>query len=532
MTVKNRVRCMIHISLLLTCLFSFALAYSQVEQTERFEIVQRYVDEDFTIIPLKEDGIALFRKKFKIGSSNRTWELILLDSTVTSKKTMELMTENQSELIAYEHSHGFVHFLFAKNDSNGEMEVVSINLQSLDSKSITITTELKIQLTHFNKCGDNFILGGKVGEESAVLIHMPSTNNIKIIPGFFKKRTELVDVRVNENQTFNTVLISRENRDNNKIVFRTFDSFGKQLLEDDIDFDDRNLQTGISSNLKRDDLMILGTWGETGAAQSLGFYGVSVNPFADQKIQFSFLGKLEHYLDYLKPKRAARIRAKTERALEQGREPDFANYILPHSIIEYEKGFILLAETYIPSKDNGYNTRNTDPYNRGYNAYNNSYYSPYMPYYPGSGVYNINDARFYANNVNNQEEIKTMQSQVIFFDPEGNVVSDYSIDLDGVKMPTLNQVTDFYLRKNDLYFLYKNESELIIKKINLRTKEITESIQEVKMSDPEDVIRSESKDGRIRHWYGNTFYMYGYQTVKFDEGKTKDIFYINRVKIN
>lgn len=527
MTAKNRSCCVLRISVLLTCIFSFASAYAQVQQAERYEIVQRYSDEDFTIIPLKEDGIALFRKKFKFTDHNRTWELILLDSTATLKKTLELLIDNQGELVGYEHSHGFVHFLFAKNELKGEMEVVSINLQSYDQKSITITTELKIKLTHFNKCGDNFILGGQVGEESAVFIYMPSSNNFKIIPGFFKKRTELVDVRVNENQTFNTVLISRENRENNKIVFRTFDSSGKQLLEDDIAFEDRSLQTGISSNLKRDDLMILGTWGSTGANQSLGFYGVSVNPFADQKIQFTFLGKLEHYLDYLKPKRAEKIRAKTDKALEQGRQPDFTNYILPHSIIEHEKGFILLAETYIPSRDH-YNSR-YDPYSNTYNSFNTN---PYMPYYPGSGMYNTNDARFYGSNVNNQEEIKTVQSQVLFFDPEGKVVSDYSIDLDQVKIPTLNQVTDFYLSRNDLYFLYKKESELIIKKINLQTKEVTESVQEVKMSDPKDVIRSESKDGRIRHWYGNNFYMYGYQTVRFEEGKSKDIFYINRVKIN
>jgi hypothetical protein len=35
-------------------------------------------------------------------------------------------------------------------------------------------------------------------------------------------------------------------------------------------------------------------------------------------------------------------------------------------------------------------------------------------------------------------------------------------------MPSLNQITDFYLDKDDLYFLYKKESELIIKKINLQ----------------------------------------------------------------
>lgn len=526
MQTKNRLVFMIRIILSSLCILFSVSAQAQVRQAERYEIVQRYSDEDFTIIPLKEDGLALFRKKFKFNDRNRIWELILLDSTVTPRKTMELEVDNQGELMGYEHSNGFVHLLFIKNETRGDMEVISVNLSTYEFQRIKIATELKINLTHFNKCGDNFILGGDVGEEPAVFVFIPSSNNFKIIPGFFKKRTELIDVRVNDNQTFNTVLISRENRDNNQIIFRTFDSFGKQLLEDVVTIQDHSLQTGMSSNLKRDDLMILGTWGNLGASQSSGFYGVPVNPFSEQEIKFTFLGQLQHYLDHTKPKRAEKIRARTKKAMEEGGDADFSNYIVPHKIIEHEKGFILLAETYIPSKDN---------YNSRYNPYaytNNPYGSRYGSYYPGSGMYNTNDGRYYGDNVNNVQEIRTVQSQVILFTPAGEVISDYSIDLEDIKMPALNQITDFYLDKDDLYFLYKKESDLIIKKINLQDGQVSESTEKVKMKSPMDVIRSESKDSRIRHWYGKSFYMYGYQTVRYEDGKAKDIFYINRVAID
>lgn len=508
---------------MLCVLFSVSIQ-AQVRQAERYEIVQRYSDEDFTIIPLKEDGLALFRKKFKFADRNRIWELILLDSTVTPKKTLELEVDNQGELMGYEHAHGFVHFLFIKNEIKGEMEVISINLSTYEQTRLKILTELKINLTHFTKCGENFILGGDVGEEPAVFIYIPASNNLKIIPGFFKKRTELVDVRVNENETFNTVLISRENRENNKIIFRTFDPLGKQLIEDVMSIKDHNLQTGMSTHLKRDDLMILGTWGNIGGNQSSGFYGVPVDPFTEQEIKFTFLGQLQHYLDHTKAKRAEKIKEKAKEAIEKVGDPGFSNYIIPHKIIEHEKGFILLAETYIPSKDN-YNSR-ANPY--AYSPYGNRYGS----YYPGSGMYNTNDGRYYGDNVNNVVEIRTVQSQVILFTPAGDVISDYSIDLNDIKMPTLNQVTDFYLDKDDIYFLYKKESELIIKKINLLDGVVSESTEKVKMRSTMDVIRSESKDTRIRYWYGKSFYMYGYQTVRYEDGKSNDIFYINRVAID
>lgn len=524
---RNRLLSMIRLFACILCGLLSVSTWAQVRQAERYEIAQRYSDEDFTIIPLKEDGLALFRKKLKFNDRNRIWELILLDSTVVVKKTMELEVDNQGELMGYEHSNGFIHLLFIKNEIKGDMEVISIDLLTYEQNRVKITTELKINLTHFNKCGDNFVLGGDVGEEPAIFIYITSTKNFKVIPGFFNKRTELIDVQVNHNQTFNTVLISRENRDNNKIIFRTFDSFGKQLVEDVISIQDRSLQTGMSTNLKRDDLVILGTWGNPGASQSSGFYGVSINPFADQKINFTYLGQLQHYLDHLKPRRAEKIKANTTDALEQGGDPGFSNYIIPHRIIEHERGFILLAETYIPSKENFNNTRyNQYPYAYG------PYANRYGPYYPGSGMYNANDSRYYGDNVANTQEIRTVQSQVILFTPTGEVLGDYSIDLDDTRMPALNQVTDFYLDKKDLYFLYKKESDLIIKKINLEDGQVSESTEKVKMKNQQDVIRSESKDSRIRYWYNKSFYMYGYQTVRYEDGKVKDIFYVNRVVID
>lgn len=518
---------MLRIVLLVWCIVSLAGVYAQVQQAERYEIVQRNSDEDFTIIPLKADGLALFRKKFKFNDRNRIWELILLDSTVTARKTLELEVDNQGNLVGYEHSNGFVHFLFIKNEMRGDMEIISVDLASYEQQRLKVVTDLKINLTHFNKCGDNFIFGGDVGEEPGVFIYIPSAKNFKIIPGFFKKRTELVDVRVNENQTFNTILISRENRDNNRIIFQTFDPSGKQLIEDVISIENHALQTGISSNLKRDDLMILGTWGNTGARQSSGFYAVPVNPFAEQKIKFTYLGELEHYLDHLKPKRAEKIKERTKRVLESQGDADFSNYIVPHNILEHDKGFILLAETYIPSKDN-YSPRYYSPYAYGYSPYGNMY----GPYYPGSGMYNTNDARYYGDNMNNTQEIRTVQSEVVLFDATGTITADYSIDMEDLRMPTLNQITDFYLTNDNLYFLYKKEAELIIKKINLQDGEVSTSTQKVKMNSPGDYIRSDSKDGRIRHWFNNNFYLYGYQTVKYEDGKVKDIFYVNRVKID
>jgi hypothetical protein len=61
-----------------------------------------------------------------------------------------------------------------------------------------------------------------------------------------------------------------------------------------------------------------------------------------------------------------------------------------------------------------------------------------------------------------------------------------------------------------------------------------ESSQKIRLSDPADEIRSEneSEDG-IKHWTGNTFYMWGYQTIRnvHKDDRVRDVFYINKVVV-
>src|SRR5690606_29589482 len=113
------------------------------------------------------------------------------------------------------------------------------------------------------KVGPNIIFGGYVTNEPAILLYETANNSIKVLPGFFQKDNELMELRVNENETFNAVLMDRSTRAEGKLVFKTFDARGELLLEDDVTVEtDKTLQNSLSSTLKRDELLLLGTWGD------------------------------------------------------------------------------------------------------------------------------------------------------------------------------------------------------------------------------------------------------------------------------
>jgi hypothetical protein len=511
-----------------------AYTFAQPKQTHRFEQKQKGSDEYYSVISLKEEGLALIREKNKYNGSKKLWEVILLDTALRERSSFEVEVENRYPLIGYEYVKGELYLLFRTGENNrSSFELLDLDLVKGHEKGRhEIQPELDFKVTHFNKVGTKMVLGGYVSNEPAVILYNMTDNQIKVVPGFFQKDNELVDLRVNENQTFNAVLIDRSMRSERKLVFRTFDETGKMLLEDVVPIDeDHTLQTSISSTLQREDLLLLGTWGDRSGKQSSGFFSVSVDPFSEQKINFIAFGELEHFTDYMNPKRAQRIKENTREDVKEGRTPGFTNYVMPFKLEEHPEGFLLLAEVYQPSNTTApyYNT----PYGNPYYGMPSYYATPYWPgYYPGMRMYR---PYYYGNSARSADEIKSYASVLIAFDPKGKPLWDHSIKLDELKKPALEQVADYFVDQNSVYFLYKKESDIVIKSINMADGSVKENTEKIKLVDPVEEIRNEkeNEDG-VRHWYGNNFYIWGYQTVRnnqLKDDRVRDVFFVNKVVV-
>jgi hypothetical protein len=418
--------------------------------------------------------------------------------------------------------------------TRNSLELVEVDTrEGRESARYEIDPDLDFKITHFNKVGPNIILGGYVTNEPAILLYEPANNSIKVIPGFFQKDNELVELRVNENNTFNSVIMDRSQRAERKLLFRTFDASGNLLLEDIIALNDEiSLQNSLSSTLRREELMLLGTWGDRQGKQSLGFFSVAVNPFNEQQINYYNFGMLDHFLDYLNPKRGERIKESTRDAMADERKPSFSAYVMPFKIEETSEGFVVLAEVYNPSST--MNPYYNSPYGRPYYSNPYYYYNPFWPgYYPGMRMYR---PYAYGDPMRNNDNIRVYETVAVAFDGQGKVIWDQSIVLDDIKRPALEQLSDFYSDDESIHFLYKKESELKIKSVSLEEGTATESTEKIRLMEPSEEVRSEKEleDG-VRHWVGNTFYVWGYHTVRNPgkkDNRVRDVFYINKLVVN
>lgn len=505
--------------------------YSQIVQPRRYEKKQKNADDGFNVISLEHNGLALFRDQNKYRNTNKLWELILLDTALNEKKGIELEIKDRHKFIGYEVAKDRLFFLFRTGETTkNDFELIEITYAGGEVGRYQFKPDLDFKLTHFTKAGPNFIFGGYVNNEPAVVLFELASNHIRVLPGFFQKDTELVDLRTNENQTFNTVLIDRGSKENRKLIFRTFDETGKQLLDDLVPIESNIfLQTGLTSTLQREDLAVVGTWGERNSKQSIGFYFMNVDPFSEQQLKYIDFAQLDHFIDYLNPKRAERVKESSAADRTAKRIPNFTAYVAPYRLQEYKEGFLLLAEVYTP-------VSTTSPYYSNPYYYNPYYgggmmFSPF--YYPGMGrmyrPYNFN------NTARTMNEIKTSQASLLSFDPQGKIRWDQSLSIEDVRMNGVDQVSDFYLDNDKIILVYKKESEIRMKSILVGSDQAQEFNSPIDTGNPSDVIRSEREyEGGIRHWVDNSFYVWGYHTIRNanSDDRVRDVFYINKVTLH
>jgi len=508
------------------------ISFCQISQPHRYEREHKGADDMPTIIPLSREGVAMVYSKEKYSEGKKLWNVVMLDTTLTEKKTLEVNIETRYHLVGYEYVPGYFYLLYSAGEiSKSALVLYEFNTQGDELGRYEIKPELEFKLTHFIKAGEKMALGGYVSKEPVVLLFEMKSNLIKVLPGFFQKDMELVDLRSNQNKSFNVVLIDRSLKLEKKLVFRTFDENGELLLEDIVPMDDnRSLQTGISSTLEHEELVVMGTWGHKQDRQSTGFFILHVDPFHDQKIHYFYLTRLSHYLDRFKPARAKHVKEKSEDDIVADRDPDFSEYIMPFKIEETKDGFLMLAEVYTPvSNLSQYNT----PYGYGPAMYGSPYYyNPYWPnYYAPGRMYNP-----YSPGTSNKaySEINALQTVLISVDHKGEMLWDQAMKMEDVSnRASLEQMSDFYYGTNKVTILYrKKEGELRVRTTDIADDESKEVTEKIKLLEPQDEFRNEKDDiGGVVKWYDNSFFVWGFQTIRnvTKEERIRDVFYINKV---
>jgi hypothetical protein len=510
------------------CLLSLS-AYqvqAQLRQLNRFEADLSGSSNPYYIIPLKKEGLALIRDLNRFDLGKKKWQLEILDTTLSKHWSTEMELDTKLSFIGYEYSPGYLYLLFREGEySNPAFYLKSIKLD--DQKIITdrIKFEIDFKISHFIVAGGSAIFGGSISGETAVLIYNQTTDQPKILPGLFLNDVNLLDLRTNQNQSFNVLMMEGKIAQNKKIFVRTYDSEGNLILEDVVFVDSRFIiQHGMTSMLENEELLVAGTYSEGNNKQSLGFFSFIVDPFNEQDINYKDFGSLHHFLDYLPKKKADRIKTRAKNEVKTGSTSDYRAYVTPFKIEEHKNEFYLESEMYIPTSTGPYASNYyVSPYNYAYSPFASTpgrYFNPYSPYYST------------PNNQVGSGNYKMIQSLVVKVNSQGKIVRDISLKYNDVKLESLDQFSDFLVDQDTIHLLHKSESIInYIKESEDDMESPRISQQTIDLKGEDKLLKDENiNGGGTKHWYDKYFYLWGVETIR-EKGSRKDVFYINRISI-
>ena len=509
------------------------LLFSQLSQPARWEAENKFSDEAYSIISLKEEGLALIRDTEKYNNGNRIWEIVILDVDLEQVWTDKIELDTELRFLGYEHLPGRLNLMFRKNlNDRLSAEILDLKLNNFEISRTKTEVKFQLRLTHYTVVEENSVFGGYVGNEPVITIFNPKNNTNFIVPGFFLAETELLDVRPNKNNTF-SILLFQKVQGKRQLIFRAFDKSGNILLEDNIKVDDNKvILSGAASVLQHDEVLIGGAYGFKNDKQASGIFTCLIDPFSDQLIHYEEFPQFNHFLDYLPDRKAGKIKEKVTKRTNE-KPPLFKTNVGIHRIEEFASGFAIFGESYLIASGGSSYSAYSSP---SYNPNTRTYGSPYS-YQPFSSRYYNNPYQYPSNTTYVPSEMRMLEGFVIAYDFSGKRLWDYSIPMNELKAPSLEQVSDVSIVDNVPHFVFKDEDKLKFSNHAIDSAQVIEPSEifiQLK-NEFEQAKDGNELEGNIRNWYGNNFYVWGVHRVKDSRDRTGDsrrVFFINKIKID
>lgn len=500
---------------------------AQPRQVARYEQPKEDEDDYFSVVSCGEYGLLIVEEDFVQGKAE-TWRMTVLDTTLTKRWELTIGIDYKYELKAFDVLEENVYLVFQEaNRAIADYRVVKIDVSKGTMVKFEVSNEIAFEMTNIIAIRDHLILGGYVRYSPTLLSYRIGDDGFQVVPGLFKDKSDIVDLRSNGSDTYN--IITREDSYSGPFMrLRTYSFDSEMLFERMIEMD-RNYEVidGTSIGFVDGNIAVVGTYGARNSKYVQGLYFALVKPSGQENyIRYNDLSEFENFFTYAdSERREERLKEKAEQMSDRGKEMKVGVRLLMHDVIHLDNSYLLIADVYDIRYDQSGVTR---------------YIS--RPNYSMYDIRTLPRGRYYYQDYpSTPADYTTLRYEylaalAIDLDSKGQILWDNSLIVDEKERYILDDLVDAYPGPDSLYMAYKEEDEIIYKGIPYSHTDIQTSRQPVALKTQTDDLRSTSDSdlGEIRHWYGNNFYIWGFhkindRAVRGSEGR-RDVIYVNKVR--
>ena len=271
--------------------------------------------------------------------------------------------------------------------------------------------------------------------------------------------------------------------------------------------------------------LLMGTYSLRGPEYAQGLFATDLRPGGlapagpRSPLRFYDFLHLKHFFDYLKPRRQTRLRQRVARRLARSLSPMRWHYrLLLHELLpQPDGGYVLVAEVYVPH----YRYNSYGGYGGSYTPYGNQFYSPYS----GAGGY---------GNTRVFDGYQTTHAVVCGFDRGGNLVWDNTFVVENLRRGELEETVRLQTLGDGRFVLaYLDENKLRYKVVNRADNSPNDQHVLIQTAaapaTPETERPTQTTQTDLLPWYGTRFVASGYQHVRVEHGRDRDVFFLNSV---
>ncbi|WP_310394047.1 hypothetical protein [Hymenobacter sp.] len=265
--------------------------------------------------------------------------------------------------------------------------------------------------------------------------------------------------------------------------------------------------------------LLMGTYSLRDPNYAQGLFATDLRPAArgagaKPPLRFYDFLRLKHFFDYLKPSRQARLRLRTERRVARAVPPLRWHYrLLLHELLpQADGGYVLVAEVYYPH----YRYNSYGSYSGPFNSIGNQY---------GSSAYG--NSRVF-------DGYQTTHALVCGFDRAGTLLWDNTFVVENLRRYELEEAVRLQtLPDGRLVLAYLDEEKLRYKLVNRA--ESSPNDHQVLIQTGSGATESgaeriaDTSQADLLPWFGSRFVAVGYQRVRTERGKDREVFFLNSI---
>ena len=486
--------------------------HAQVVKSGRWEVP--LATNDFTgyqVVSANEMGLVLYRSL--MSDEGPQIEITRLDTALHEVWHGFIATEQQLNLLyAQVHENVFSVLLKGSNYASGDFMIINIKLDKGNYTKHLVKNAIPFNPTQYTLTSTAALIGGYFNYRPLVVHFSFTTQQSKILPGFFNEPGELNQINTNTDGTID-IVVSAKNFERKKCLWmRNYDSEGTLVKTIVLTPDDKkSLIFGRSVKSAGGEQIVSGVYGRY-ADYSRGVFVAVINTMGEYTIRYYSFADLHNFFRYMKASREKRILNRIQRRKVKGKKTKFNYRMMVHNLIPYNDQFVMLGEAFYPHYSYP---------NRGFN-------------YAG-----FNSLSRYGNTPLTREGMvfdgyQYTHAVVIGFDNNGKLTWDNSFEINDVRSMQLEQFVKIQAEKERIILLYLHEN--ILRSKIIKGSEVIEGKNEDDLTAESGRRKSRERTrgieiGHLDHWYGSYFFSFGVQSLKNspETGPARKVFFINKI---